>query len=192
MAHYGQHVRYTSDRLSGYERQQVDIAQTGFFEGREFRTFFEFNIAAAGSRTFKFVAPCEFILFGQDLVISSGQLRYEARTGATEGGSFSTTLPIIGKNRMLERRFPYYVPQAVATTGGTATGGTVTDLAIVDTSNQSGSKGLGLNAGDERGLPAGTYYITLSNPGASPAAGIYRLWWEERAKHPDWKAYNTA
>lgn len=38
--HYSQWSPHTSDRLSGFDRVKVDAAQTGFFEGREFRSFY--------------------------------------------------------------------------------------------------------------------------------------------------------
>lgn len=185
MSHYSKELHYTGDRWSGYERLRVDAAQTGFFEGREFRSFFELNMAGGTSRTFKFVAPCEFVLFGQDLLINAGAVRYEAFVGSTEGDTFNVLVPVIGKNRMLERRAPYYSPQVVISTGGTISGGTNTDLALLDTTNQSGGIGVSLASGEERGLPAGTYYIRLTATGT--VTGVFRLWWEERARHPDWK-----
>lgn len=55
----------TSDLGSGFDRIRVDVGQTGFFEGREFRSYFEFStdvspstaIAVGASRTFKFTSP---------------------------------------------------------------------------------------------------------------------------------------
>lgn len=46
---------YTSD-AEGFRRLRVDSGQTGFFEGREFRTFYEMNIASGASVYIRFVS----------------------------------------------------------------------------------------------------------------------------------------
>lgn len=43
---YGRDFNSTSDPFSGFDRIRVDEAQTSFFEGREFRVFEEFTLAA--------------------------------------------------------------------------------------------------------------------------------------------------
>lgn len=171
---------YTSD-MEGYRRVRVDTGQTGFFEGREFRTFFEVNIASGASAYIRVVSPVEFILFEQSLTLDAGAIRFRAYTGATEAGTYSTPLPVIGKNRMLERRTPYYVPQVALATGGTASGGTVVELFRVVAANATAQQQTVLGAAStERGLPAGTYYLRLENIGNSAATGVYTLIWEER------------
>lgn len=185
--HYSQFLHYTSDLSSGYERVRVDSAQTGFFEGREFRSYYEFSIPTATALVAKFECPVDFILFNQKLSVDAGGVRLSVHAGGTEGGVF-TTVPILGKNRMTERRRPYYTAQATLAAGGTHTGGTEVDVAR-DVAPGSGSNTSTIS-GDtdgERGLPAGTYYLKLAALGAGTAAGVYSLWWEERAVHPDWR-----
>lgn len=169
---------YTSDRATKFARLRVDAGQTGFFEGREFRSFLEFSIAAGASVWGKFVSPCDFILWSQRLNVDAGTIRYRAFTPGAEGGVF-TALPVIGKNRMVERRSPYYEPRVSLTSGGTHSGGTQLDAQRVN-GGVGGNSHTALMEGGERGLPAGTYYVQLENVGTGTATGVYDLWWEER------------
>jgi len=59
---------YTSTK-EGYARLRVDVAQTSFFEGREFRSFYEFNIPSGQSTTVRVVSPINFVLFEQVLSV---------------------------------------------------------------------------------------------------------------------------
>jgi len=170
------------DNLFGESRVQVDIAQTGFFTGHEFRSYYEFSIAAAASITIRFISPVEVILFNQHITISQSSIKVEAIINGTPAGTYSTSLPIIGKNRMLSRPEPYYESQATMMTGGTVSGGTVMDimLASVGTQGNQAQASQSDNINDERGLPAGTYYLRITNTGSDTCTGVYSLWWEER------------
>jgi hypothetical protein len=171
---------YTSDR-EGFRRLRVDTGQTGFFEGREFRTFYELSIPTSASIYIRFTSPIDFIIFEQSLTLDAGAIRFTALTGATPGGTYSTALPVVGKNRMVSRKSPYYAPQCTVATGGTATGGTVVELFRVVAANATAQQQTVLGgASTERGLPAGTYYLKLENIGNSAATGVYTLIWEER------------
>lgn len=174
---------FTDDpaNLFGESRIQVDIAQTGFFTGHEFRSYFEFSIATGTSQYLQFVAPVEFILFEQSLVLSDGQMRFSAHIDGTPAGSFSTSLSIFGKNRMLTRPKPFYVPKITIATGGTHSGGTEVDVIKLLTSGATAQRtSIGGSIFQERGLPAGTYHLKFQNTGAGTATGIYYLFWEER------------
>lgn len=174
------HDVWTSSKEK-FRRLRVDQGQTGFFEGREFRSFIELNIAAGTNIVLKFVSPIDFILFEQRLVVDAGSCKFSAITGGTEGGTYNTSLPIIGKNRMASRPSPYYNPQITISTGGTITGGTIVEVVRVVAANataQQQSVG-GIND-SERGLPAGTYYLKFENFGSGPVTGVYSLIWEER------------
>lgn len=165
-------------------RLRVDVAQTSFFEGREFRSYLDFSIPANTTLVTKFVSPIDFVLNNQTLSINSGNIRLAIYTGGTEGGSF-TALPVIGRNRMSERPTPFYVPLVTVFSGGTHTGGTEVDV-LRAVSDQAGSTiqsvNVGFAEGDERGLPAGTYYARIQNLDANDASvGIYSIAWEERA-----------
>lgn len=163
-------------------RLRVDVAETSFFEGREFRTFLELNIAAGATQVVRFTATKDFILHEQTLSIESGSLRMAAIAGnGTPGGTFNVALPIIGKNRMTERPLPYYEATTTIATGGTHTGGTEVEVVRLSTSNATAQQSsVGATVASERGLPAGTYYIRLANVGSGAVVGVYSLFWEER------------
>jgi hypothetical protein len=179
MTSHSSTVPCTSTQHSATARVKVDPAQTGFFEGREFRSFLEFSLAAGASIVGRFTSPINFILFSQHLELDAGGVKLEVYVGATPGGTFSTALPIIGKNRMSDA--PVYTPVVTLATGGTVTGGTLVDVVRLVApgtgSNQSTVQG---GQSDERGLPAGTYYLKLTSIVAGNTTGVYRLWWEER------------
>ncbi len=172
----------------GFRRLRIDQGQTGFFEGREFRTFFEFNIPAGNVQVLKFVSPIDFMLFEQTLAVDAGSIRFQALTGATEVATFNTALPIIGKNRMTQRKQPYYTSVITITThaapvalGSGVTGGTVVENTRIVAANATAQQQtVSGGAQSERGLPAGTYYLRLHNFGSGAATGVYSLFWEER------------
>lgn len=163
-------------------RLRVDVGQTGFFAGREFRTFTEINIAASTTFVVKAEVPINVILFGLKVVIESGQLRLATVAGGTAGGTFSGTLPIFARNNMTERPEPFYTSQVVLTSGGTHTGGTEIDvfrLKVNANTNQAST--VGAESGDERGVAAATYYFRLQNLSATDAVvGVFSARWEER------------
>lgn len=163
-------------------RLRVDVAETSFFEGREFRSFLEFNIAAGQTQVVRFTATKDFILHEQTLSIESGVLRMAAIAGdGTPGGTFNVALPIIGKNRMSERPLPYYEATTTIATGGTHTGGTEVEVVRLLTANATAQQStVGGSVASERGLPAGIYYIRLQNVGSGAVVGVYSLFWEER------------
>lgn len=163
-------------------RLRVDVAETSFFEGREFRTFLELNIAAGATQVVRFTATKNFILHEQSLSIESGSLRMSAVAGdGSPGGTFNVALPIIGKNRMTERPLPYYEATTTIATGGTHTNGTEVEVMRLSTSNATAQQSsVGATVASERGLPAGTYYIRLANVGSGAVVGVYNLFWEER------------
>lgn len=188
---YSQLMNVTSDLGSGFDRQRVDVGQTGFFEGREFRSYFEFSVdagtslAVGATRYFRFVSPVDFILQRQTIEVDKGGVRLRAFIGATDGGGWSS-IPIISKNRSLARRqFPsgYYVGQAGFFTGGTFTGGTEVDVIRARAASQTvASANVGAEQEGTRYLPAGTYFLILQPLiGVNDASeGVYALSWEER------------
>jgi len=161
-------------------RLRVDVAQTGFFVGREFRTFRRITTGAGATTVIRAVVPVNTILFSLQLELTDGWIDIETRVGGTDGGTFSETLPIFRRNNMSTA--PVITPQVVLTAGGTHTGGTVIDVIAVRAANataQASSVGGGIT--DERGIAPSTYYFVLTNPGAGAASGVFRAWWEERA-----------
>lgn len=168
----------------GFSRLRVDPAQTGFFEGREFRTFYEFSIPSGQSVTLKFACPVDFIMFQQALSVDAGGIRLTAITGATESTPFNTPLPVIGKNRMTSRRQytgGYYAAQETISSGGSVTGGTVVEAVRVVAANATSQRAtVGGQTSDERGLPAGSYYLKMENLHNGTTTGVYSLFWEDR------------
>jgi hypothetical protein len=160
-------------------RLRVDSGQTGFFAGREFRTFHALTVAAAGVQVIKAVVPINIILFGLEVVLTSGDVTVETVVGGTEGGSFATPLPILPRNTMTERPAPVYTPQVALSTGGTLTGGTVIDILLNKTAdNANFAASVGAGSSDERGIGAGTYYFRMTAGAA--LTGLLKARWEER------------
>lgn len=183
MTHYGLGVPKTSDRLSNFDRVKVDIAQTGFFEGREFRTFKELNLATGSTYVVRAVVPLNIILFGLSLSLETGQVRLATVVGGAESGTWAETLPIFGRNNMAvgPHRRSAYVPQVVLTAGGVLTGGTEIDVLRIKTgANANFSGSVGAESSDERGVGANTYYFKLVASGPDPAVGVFKARWEER------------
>jgi hypothetical protein len=156
-------------------RLRVDEGQTGFFAGREFRTYFEFT----ANTVFKIVVPINTVLWFLGITLLEGECRLETVAGGTEGGTFSTILPIFGRNNMTERPMPYYTPQVTLAAGGTHTGGTVLDVLVNKTSDNSNfAASVGATTDDERGVGPNTYYFRLGVTGTT--RGVLKTWWEER------------
>lgn len=165
-------------------RIRVDPGQTGFFAGRMFRTFYEFNIPTAGSLNLLFQTPINFILWSQQIDIDAGGIKVENITNPTPGGVF-TELPVIGRNRMTEAPQPLYVSQMQCGQGGTFTGGTIVDsLRLRTAANQGNSHSSNIVGGQdsERGIPPGTYGIRLTPLSgiAEATLGTIHVMWEER------------
>lgn len=158
-------------------RLQVDVGQTGFWEGREFR--FERQISAP--IVFKFDAPIDFILQGQTLESHDGTATlavYLANQG-TIGGAFDTPVNVVNNNIMSDT--PSYIGQIQISTGGTFTPSDLDPnfareyIKARAASATSQRSTVGGNAVPERGLPAGEYYLVFTGTDAS-----YRLLYEER------------
>lgn len=171
-------------KSEGFRRIRVDVAQTGFFAGREFRTFLELNIPSLGSLMLRFTSAVDFILSEQVLTIDDGSLRLTVETGGAPGGTFANPLPIIGKNRMIgptNRQAPYYESQVVIDQGGTLTGGTVREIIRVKAASATAQQTtVGASVGTERGLSPGSYFIRITNLSNSASKGVYTIAWEER------------
>lgn len=187
---------YTSTE-EGFRRLRTDQGQTGFWEGREFRSFFEFNLPAGNVQTLKFNSPVNFILLEQNLELDAGSLRMEVFTGAvTEITTFATPVTKVGKNRMTTRRQTYgngseYYSSVVSVNTHAApvalgssiniASATRTDLQRLVAANATAQQqSVSGGAQSERGIPPGNYYIRLHNFGSGAATGTYSIIWEER------------
>lgn len=165
----------SDDPLSA--RLKVDVAQTGFWEAREFR--FEYELS--GDIVIKFNSPIDFILQSQSLLSHDGVATlavYLANQGVI-GGAFDQ--PITTVNNNLLSTAPAYAGQILLSTGGTFTPSDndpnfareyIKTVAATATSQRNT---VGGNTVPERGLPAGEYYLVFTGVDAS-----YRLLYEER------------
>lgn len=160
-------------------RMRVDVGQTGFWEGRMFRTFYEFSIGVGATAVVRFVAVEDFIIHKQHLTVDDGFLRFSAALGGTAGGTF-VAAPTIGMNRMANRPVPNHEPLSGFSTGGTHTGGTEVEVVRLKASGATAqAASVGETADSARGLPAGTYHLRFQNLGNGTLTGVYTLEWEE-------------
>jgi len=161
-------------------RLRVDVGQTGFFAGREYRTFRRLDIASGQSLVIRAVTTRDVVLFGLSIDLIGGQIDMETRIGGTAGGTFSETMPVINRNLMTIS--PNVASTTVLTAGGTHTGGTVIDVLMAKTGGNSNFAGnVGVATSDERGIAPGTYYFVIAASGGDAAVGVMHARWEERA-----------
>ncbi|MNF90618.1 hypothetical protein D3C84_731880 [compost metagenome] len=129
----------------------------------------------------RFTVPINVILFEQGVEIDAGSIRIVNASGGTPGGTFSETLPIIGKNNMTTRPAPFYTPQVTIHGGGTHTGGFVFDTHRAVAANATAQQStVGNIVGDERGVAPNTYYVRYENFGSGTATGTLWFFFEER------------
>lgn len=180
---------FTERGEPGLRRLQVDVGQTGFWAGREFRAFHEFSIAGAAQVVYKIVIPSTLKgIVVQRLTVScyQGGVLLRAWRDGTEGGVY-TPLLVIPNNGIPDVTPP--ASKSTISTGGTLAGMTIKTDAVVAYANTSGpSSTTIINAIDkERGLAPGTYYVELTKvTGVVPdTLGILNALWEERELDSD-------
>lgn len=157
-------------------RLRVDVGQTGFWEGREFR----FDLEITGATVVKFSSPVDFILQAQTLESRDGLATFTAYAGSdgVASGTFSADgIVNLPNNAMSDT--PAYTQLTSITTGGTFTpnGGAIPRESIKVKSSTSNAQRqtVGGAAIQERGLPAGDYYLLFTGDDAT-----YNLVYEER------------
>lgn len=179
-------------------RFQVDVGSTGFFDSREFRYFREFNIGVNTSHWIKVVVPSDgIILKSQTITIDSGELRFRAWRDLTISAAFTapgtpadahTNEAAVSSGIFVQNGLssaPAYTRLTQITQSGAETsvsGGICSEVVRIRTSGATAQKvTVGVNTGDERGIPAGTYYLELHSLGTGGGAiGVYTLKFEER------------
>lgn len=163
-----------------YARVRVDVGQTGFFAGREFRTFKEFSIPSGESIVLRATAGVDVFLQQFAVELWTAELRVEWYAGGTSGGTYSTSLPIMRTNQTAGIDASY-TSNVTMDTGGTVTGGQLVDLlqlyAVQNPAKGSATEG---GSSDSYGFPSGVYHIKLININSVTATGIFRARWEER------------
>ena len=173
-------TKLMTDGDGDYARMRVDVGQTGFFAGREARTFYEFSIPSGTEQVIKVVSQSDTIVQVFAVELELAEIRVELVVGGTEGGTFNTPLPIFKTNTMSTAST--YTPQVTMNLGGTHTGGTVVDL-LTAVSGPNPNKSVASSASENlpQGFSAGTFYIRLINTDGATATGIFRARWEERS-----------
>lgn len=168
-----------TDGNGSYARLRVDVGQTGFFAGREFRVLKELSIASGATQVLKIVSPINSILYAFGVELTLSQLRIELVAGGTESGAFSSVITPFKTNQMTTASD--YVHQATFATGGSHTGGTVIDaFDIVSGSNVNKAIVQQVDESQPLGFSAGTYYIRMHNTDGATANGFLKLRYEER------------
>ncbi|HFQ6227778.1 hypothetical protein [Pseudomonas aeruginosa] len=171
-------------------RIRVDVGQTGFWGGREFRISLELNISTT-PLWLRFSAPVGFILQNQELNCDQGGIRLRAfrASQGTPSGSFDTPVDIWANNGLPGT--PAYSHQVTINSGGsfTPTPGQSAAETIRCMSNPGGG---GPTAGSrntvsgsafgERGLPIGDFYLGFERIAGTTVdgLGVFNLVWEER------------
>ncbi len=170
---------FTGDNAA-YRRLRVDPGQTGFFAGREFRVFQEFSVGSGLSQVWRFDATqIEFILQHVAVQCWESAAKFELLAeGGTEGGTFATPVATRRTNRMITADLTY-ASQMVVSTGGTYTGGVVTESTELNTGSGSGRHHEAANDTRPYGVPKGVYYLKVTAIGGT-ARGAINVRWEER------------
>ena len=171
----------TSDK-EGYQRLRVDVAQTSFFTGRQFRIVKELSLVSGASYTLKFDRTVDCVIMVVDLAIDAGSVRMDVYRNSTPAGSWSENLTPIPINDMIARPTPYYTSNATLTAGGTISGGTLRDtIRVVTASATAQQSTVGGSGFGERGVAANTTgYYKFTNFGTGTATGVFHIAWEER------------
>lgn len=173
-----------------HRRLRVDVGQTGFWAGHEFRISHEFTLTATPI-WFKVSSPVDFILQAQNIACDQGGVRMTAfrSTQGTPSGVFNGNIAIWKNNGVAGT--PEYLNQLTINSGGLfVPNGGQTPTETIRVMSNPGAPGItgGVqntvsgSAHGERGLPAGDYYLKFERiTGVTvDALGVYTLIWEER------------
>lgn len=160
-----------------YARVRVDVGQTGFFAGREFMAHHEYSIVSGASIAIRAIAGVDVFLEQFSLDNWAGDVRLELRSGSAVTSPFVNDISVFRTNQTTGVDLTY-TTQVNMDNGGVVTGGTVLDVFQLT----SGNKNESVSGGSENpiGMPAGTYYIVISNIGNQTATGVFKARWEER------------
>jgi len=167
-------AKLMTDGDGEHARLRVDVGQTGFFAGHEYRTFQKLSIASGGTVAIRATVPVNIILFETSFYTEDSSIEIELRAGGTAAGPW-TAMPVLRKNTMTTA--PVITSQVTMDYDGAHTGGTTIDLFRVTAGNKEASV-----SGDdkERGVGPGTYYYVITNTGNQTATVVFSGFWEER------------
>lgn len=166
----------------GLSRLQVDVAETGFFAGRQFRMTKELSITST-PLIVRYTVPETIrgaILQGFILTCYTGGIRMRAFRSGTPGGSF-TPEQIFPNNGFPELS---YTGVVTMDSGGTLSGASAASETVVALSNPNGA-GASSNESilpGQRGLAPGVYYLEFTpadGVSIGTSKGIASWLWEE-------------
>lgn len=157
-----------------FARLRVDVGQTGFFAGHEYRTFQKLSIASGGTVAIRATVQVNIILFETSFYTEDSSIEIELRAGGTAAGPW-TSMPVLRKNTMTTA--PVIANQVTLDYDGGHTGGILIDIVRVPANNKGSSVS---GASSERGVGPGTYYYVVKNVGNLTATVIFNGYWEER------------
>ncbi len=163
-----------TDNDGPYARMRVDVSQTGFWAGREFRTFQKLTIPSLGQVAIRATVPVNIVLYETFFSTDGATIEVELKAGGTAAGPW-TSVPVFRKNTMSTA--PVITNQVTIDYDGAHTGGTLIDLIRVPAGNKLSNTA---GASSERGVGAGTYYYVITNTGNQSATVVFSGAWEER------------
>ena len=167
-------AKLMTDSDGAYSRLRVDVGQTNFWSGKQFRTFQKFEIASGASATIRATVGVNIVLYETSFTTENSSIEVQLRAGGTATGPW-TAMPVIRKNTMTVA--PVVVSQVTMDYDGAHTGGTTIDLLRVTAGNKQSSVG---GTDSERGVAPGTYYYVITNTGNQTATVVFSGFWEER------------
>ena len=166
-------AKLMTDGDGDYSRLRVDVGQTNFWSGKQFRTFQKVTIPSPGAVTIRATVGVNIILYETSFLTENSSIEVELKVGGTSDGPW-TAMPVIRKNTMTTA--PVITSQVAMDYDGGHTGGTMIDLLRVTAGNKQSSVG---GTDSERGVAPGTYYYVITNTGNQTATVVFSGWWEE-------------
>ena len=167
-------AKLMTDNDGQYARLRVDVGETQFWAGKQFRTFQKVTIAAGATVSIRATVDVNIILYEVSFHTEDSTIEVGLYAGGSATGPW-TSMPVIAKNRMTTA--PVNASQVTMDYDGSHTGGTLIDISRVFAGNKSSN----FSSGDsERGVPPGTYYYVIQNVGNQTATVIFNGYWEER------------
>ena len=167
-------AKLMTDSDGNYSRLRVDVGQTNFWSGKQFRTFQKLELASAASATIRATVGVNIVLYETSFTTENSSIEVQLRAGGTATGPW-TAMPVIRKNTMTTA--PVVVSQVTMDYDGSHTGGTTIDLIRMIAGNKQSSVG---GTDSERGVAPGTYYYVITNTGNQTATVVFSGFWEER------------
>lgn len=167
-------AKLMTDGDGDYARLRVDVGETHFWSGKQFRTFQKLTVSANANVAIRATVGVNIVLYETSFTTEDSSIEVQLRAGGTANGPW-TSIPVIRKNTMTTT--PVVTSQVTMDYDGGHTGGTVIDLIRVTAGNKTASVGGG---DSERGVAPGTYYYVITNTGNTTATVVFSGFWEER------------